>query len=58
MHDNLRLADKQPQAKTRALNPIVNHPAAQAIFVFSRSWSRAVAPREPKPTSARSLGRS
>jgi len=58
MPNDVRLADKQPQAKTRVLNPIVNHPAAQAIFVFSRSWTRAVTPRNPKPTSARSLGRS
>jgi len=53
---NLRVAEKKPA--TKAPNPIVDHQAAQAIFVFSRSWSRAVAPQTKKPTSARSLGRS
>jgi len=58
MQENLNVAEKPSPAKTAPLNPIVNHAAAQAIFVFSRSWSRAVASRTAKPTSARSLGRS
>ncbi len=50
--------EKKPAAKTPIQNPIVDLEGSRAIFVFSRSWSRAVASQSKKPTSARSLGRS